>query len=488
MDNVSLVDILKSSNNIIFILPEFVTIDVVTATLLLARFFQNNDKEVSLGHSGSLGKYASYLVEYAGFKIYDIKKTIEPISYVIKIKELNDQVNIGYRQVDDVLEIYVTPENKSVDFSKIVYTRTGGIYDTNIYLGCSDISFLGSIYRDYAAKYEKFRNISINKSNADITLTEYIWELIVSEGAHFNEIDATLVAYGIIFGTRFLQNIRSNSTYKFIESLQSIYHVNLTEIISNIYGDDQVYKLRKKVYSKATLDNLRKSVYVLLNTNEIENMDIDLLFSFFVLSDEINTVLIEIDDKSLYFIVNRSDLTKFKSQIVIDDINYIYREKPHEALTDVMNFISYGFTIAQTQLVEDTKNVVEENKVFQPNINTSSNTYQNVVNTNSQSNLNNTMPQTAQQNITQSSSISDTHNSSFNANLSQYNQYNTNLSYSGNISTSGNSVTNNSFTNNQTFGQNPPFVPSNAVVVDPNARPYYVPNSSTASPFQKASQ
>ncbi|MCX8034890.1 MAG: hypothetical protein N3A71_01210 [Candidatus Dojkabacteria bacterium] len=480
MDSGRLVDISKNSNNIIFILPEFVTIDVVSATLLLARFYKNNGKEVTLGHSGKLGKYAEYLIEYAGFKVSDIKKSIDPISYVVKIKDLNDQVYVGYKQVDDILEIYVTPENKAVDFSKIVYTKTGGIYDTNIYLGCSDISVLGSIYTDFAAKYEKFNNIPINKNNSDITLAEFVWELIVSEGAHFSEIDAKLVAYGIIFGTRFLQNIRSNSTYKFIESLQSIYKINLTEIISNIYGDDLVYKLRKKVYSKAVLDNVRKAVYVLVNTDELENMDIDLLFSFFVLSDGINTILVEIDEKSLYFITNRSDLINFKSQIIIDGINYIYREKSHEALTDVMNFISYGFSIAQNQVVEDTKSVVEENKVFQQysSITPSTSQTQNITDTKTNFNYH-SVDQTAPQHISENTANIYDH-SSF---TTQSNSFN-NPSYSSN-NTSGYGASNIS-NNNQANDQSPPFVPSNEVVIDPNAKPYYVPNSSTASPFQKA--
>ncbi len=479
MNTIALLDIVKQSNNVIFILPEVYTIDLLVSTLLLARFFQNNGKDVTIGHSGKLGKYAEYLIEYAGFKIADIKKTIEPISYVIKIKDLNDQVNVGYRQVDDVLEVYITPENKAVDFSKIIYTRTGGIYDTNIYLGCSDISFLGAIYNDYKPKYEKFHNIPITKSNQDITFTEMIWELIVSEGAQFTDIDANLVSYGIIFGTRFLQNIKSNSTYKFVESLQSIYHINLTDLISQIYGDDQVYRLRKQIYSKAVLDSLRKAVYVLLSSGDIENMDIDLFFSFFVLSDEINSVLLEVDEKSLYFITNRTDLINFKSQIVIDDVSYIYRERLHEALTDVMNFISYGFSIAQNQVVIDNKTTVEENKVFQPNINSTIISSTPIQNNNissfssiPQNNINNN------QNITPDLSMSSGSGMSIqNSSYLQNNQYNAN---------------NTNFVANQTQNQinvqsdvQPPFTPSNEIVIDSNAKPYYVPNDPYSPPFQQ---
>lgn len=268
---------ITSASNILLILPYLIDYDAVaTASLLVKLIQRGSDKRVSIASSQSLLQEYLEILKKVDIDSNKVLKSIEPISYVISVADIQDKVNVSWNRNNNDLDLVLIPEKGEVDFSKVNFSRQGGTYDLVIVINAAKLPHLGQIYERNRGLFESYNLISIGKSletesgnkksilPLDYSSTsELIFDNYSELGGEVDEVIAEITAYGLIGRTDGLQRTKSTKTFQILSDLAGKYNIDISKLFqefnSKLAKSD--LNLEERIIRNLKVDDSRKTIY-----------------------------------------------------------------------------------------------------------------------------------------------------------------------------------------------------------------------------------
>lgn len=280
---------ITSASNILILLPYLIDYDAISSTALLANLVnKNSDKKVSIASSQTISDEFVEILKKVGVENSQILKTIDPISYVITVADIQDKVNVSWNRNNGNLDLVLVPEKGEVDFSKITNSRQGGTYDLVLVINTAKANHLGQIYTRHQGLFGNYNLVSIGKdfeledeSVSSITAENYsstselIFDNYLDLDGEIDENIAEIAAYGLIGRTDGLQRIKSSKTFEILSTLATKYNLNLGKIFqtfnSKLSKSDLL--IEERVIRNLKVDESRKVIYSSLATTDFNALN-----------------------------------------------------------------------------------------------------------------------------------------------------------------------------------------------------------------------
>lgn len=274
---------IDKSSNILIVLPFLVDPDSIASSALLYKMFAAKGKNVTIAAEKNPITRFTDIFSIAGFDASQILHEIQPISYVITVPELSQNVDITWDKKDDQVNLRLIPESGIVDFDKIKYSKEGGIYDLVITVNVSRLLDLGKIYSFKPKKFEEFNIASLGPqlviNDVNIvsfyddnfsTTTELIFQNAKELGLEIDSAVAEITAKGIVGSTFGLQRVEKNRTFGVIAEIANKYQIDISAIIKKyFYSMSKAdVKIEERILKNLRFDDSRKTVYSLLTNND----------------------------------------------------------------------------------------------------------------------------------------------------------------------------------------------------------------------------
>jgi nanoRNase/pAp phosphatase (c-di-AMP/oligoRNAs hydrolase) len=269
---------IELAKNILIVLPYLNDADSIASAAMLARLLVRQDKRITIGSSIELSNKYKNILELAAFSHENIIHEIKPVSYIVSLSDVPENIDIAWDKKDSQLDLILTPEVGSIDFDKISYTKDGGIYDLVLVINAPSLADLGEIYTNYQKSFDNYKIISIgadiksegldiNSISGETSTSEFLLKRYEDLGG---EMDATIYeisASGIVGQTLGLQkNVRAR-TYGIISELANKHEVNIAAITKKYFGNISKGEivLKEKVLKNLKFDDQRKVVYSIIS-------------------------------------------------------------------------------------------------------------------------------------------------------------------------------------------------------------------------------
>lgn len=272
---------IESASRILIILPHTLNSDSCATAGLLHRYLKNKQqKEVDIASSRKVPARFIDLLSKGGIDPEKILSDIKPVSYVIKVDDAKENINVEWKKVGEEIDVILTPQTQEIDFSKVRFAKEGGIYDLVITINSQKLEDLGRIYSDQKNIIEKFNIAAVSKfdlkdSYAKATLTdenystssEILFKAFEDLDYSPEKIDAEIAAEGIIGSTFGLHQVSKAKSFGVVAELANKHDVNFSDITTKYFyafGKDDV-KLRERILKNVRFDDSRKTVYSTLS-------------------------------------------------------------------------------------------------------------------------------------------------------------------------------------------------------------------------------
>lgn len=281
---------IDSASRILVILPYILNSDSIATAGLLYRLLKNkHGKDVDIAYSGKVPERFADLLKKSEIDHDKILSEIKPVSYVIKVDDAKEAINVEWKKVGEEIDVILTPQTQEIDFSKVRFAKEGGIYDLIITINAQKLDDLGKIYSDQKKILEKFQIISINKfestdsyatvnlANEDYSTTsEVLFKAFEDLDYTPESLDAEITAEGVIGSTFGLHQVSKPKTFGIVSELANKYDVNFAEITTKYfysYSKDDV-RLRERILKNVRFDDSRKTVYSTLSSADFSSLGI----------------------------------------------------------------------------------------------------------------------------------------------------------------------------------------------------------------------
>jgi nanoRNase/pAp phosphatase (c-di-AMP/oligoRNAs hydrolase) len=275
---------IENANKILLILPHIINTDVCASAGLVYKLLKEKmQKDVDMAAPRAVPARFHEILRSCGVDTSKIFTEIKPVSYVIRVNETNDRVDVAWQKQNDKIEVVLTPEKQEIDFNKISFSKEGGIYDAVITFNAQSLEDLGRIYTDFDKLYSRFELISFNNQAPDApfakisvhednasTTSEVVYNLYDDLGFSMDKGEAEIVADGIIGSTYGLHQVSKNKTFRVISELANKFQVDINAITTKYFyamSKDSL-KLRERLLRNVSYDDQRKTIYSILTARD----------------------------------------------------------------------------------------------------------------------------------------------------------------------------------------------------------------------------
>lgn len=279
---------IENANKILLVTPHIINTDVCSSLGLVYKMLKEKmQKDVDIASSRSIPTRYHDLLKICGVDVNKIYTEIKPVSYVIRVNDTNDSVEVEWKKKSDNIEVVLTPEKDEIDFSKVSFSKEGGIYDVVIAFNAQRLEDLGRIYTEFEKLYSRFEiisishqpiegeyaKISLNDENSSTT-SEIVYKMYDDLGYNIDKTEAEIIAHGILGSTYGLHRVSQNKTYKVISELANKYQVDLSNINTKYFYSlsKEGLKLRERLLQNVKFDEARKTIYSVLTNRDFSDI------------------------------------------------------------------------------------------------------------------------------------------------------------------------------------------------------------------------
>jgi nanoRNase/pAp phosphatase (c-di-AMP/oligoRNAs hydrolase) len=284
----SLKDLIEKSKSVLLVFPHIINSDVCASLGLTYKLLKEKfGKEVEIVSQRSIPTRFHEILKKSGIDIASIGNEVKPISYVIRVNDTEETLDIQYKNEKGKLDIILTPENQSIDFNKVSFVNQGGLYDLVVTFNIARLEDLGKIYTNSKKLFKKYQIVSISNqldqenfaklkivNDKTSTSSELLYNLYADLGIQLENIDAEIVAHGIIGSTYGLHQVTTPQTYEIISELANKYKVDLAKIVNTyFYSQDKVgLKFRERLLENVKIDENAKLIYSSLTSSDFREL------------------------------------------------------------------------------------------------------------------------------------------------------------------------------------------------------------------------
>jgi hypothetical protein len=278
-------DLMSDSKNILLIFPQIINSDICASISLIYKILTTKyDKKVEIVSPRAIPARFHDILTKSGIKIENIQAKIEPVTYLIDIKDANkDDVSVDFEKSDKKLQIRLTTQVTDLDLKKISVSTTGGLYDLAISFNVHKLEDLGNIYTDNQVSFNKFEMIAIstrphpsNYAKLSIfdgnytTTSEVVFKLAKELEYNLTNADATIIAEGILGSTFGLHHANKKSTFKVVSELINKYKVDFAGINTKYFYSfsKEELKLKERLLAKVKYDDTKSAIYSTLSKSD----------------------------------------------------------------------------------------------------------------------------------------------------------------------------------------------------------------------------
>jgi nanoRNase/pAp phosphatase (c-di-AMP/oligoRNAs hydrolase) len=275
---------IENANKVLLILPHIMTTDVCASVGLMYKLLRDKmQKDVDVAASRAVPSRFHDILKTCGIEVNKIFTEIKPVSYVIRVNDTKDRVDIEWQKKTDNIEVVLTPDKEEIDFSKVSFSKEGGIYDAVITFNALRLEDLGRIYSDFEKLYSRYEIVAVNHQGSDAeyakvslndenvsTTSEVLYRIYDELGYQIESVDADIVAHGIIGSTYGLHQVQKGKTYKTVSELANKYNVDISSITTKYFysTSKEGLKLRERLLRNVRYDDARKTVYSTLSSRD----------------------------------------------------------------------------------------------------------------------------------------------------------------------------------------------------------------------------
>ncbi len=283
--------LVEKSNKILLIFPHIINADVTASLGLVYKTLKEKfNKEVEVAASRPVPVRFHDILKTAGIEPHKVFTEIKPVSYVIKVNDAKDSIDVVWEKHDDNIELILTPDTKEIDFKKISFSREGGTYDLVITFNAPRLEDLGRIYTEFQKQYGRYDIVSFDYQNSSAdyakvsvhdengsTTSETVYRMLSDLGYSIDKIEAETVAQGILGSTYGLHQNVKNPTFKIVSELANKYQVDLTAINNKFFYSlsKEGLNLRERMLRNAKFDDSRKTVYSTLTSRDFQELGVN---------------------------------------------------------------------------------------------------------------------------------------------------------------------------------------------------------------------
>ncbi len=287
---------IKKSENILIVFPKLFHTDHVAASLALVRSLEKIHKTVTVAAAGFvLPQKLSFL---SGSE--KIQNTVESLrKLLIQLNVSKTKVSdFSYEVKDQMLNIYITPENGNYTEKDVSIKRSGANYDLVFVIGAHELESLGELYEknrafffeapivniDHSPKNENFGQVNLIEQTAT-SCSEVIYSLLMSLNPKLlDEEVATALLAGITSATQAFRS--SKLTPRALEIASDLVekHAKRKQVIEQLYYNRKfatlklwgtlLTRLRHDLNNRLIWTNATKSDFENTKTNESDIPDI----------------------------------------------------------------------------------------------------------------------------------------------------------------------------------------------------------------------
>lgn len=280
----------ENASKLLLIIPQIITTDTCASVGLLYKLLHEKmGKDVDVAASRQVPARFHELLKNCGIDVSKFFTEIKPVSYVIRVNDTKDKIDVEWEKINDSIEVVLTPDREEIDFSKVSFAKQGGIYDAVITFNARRLEDLGRIYNEFEKLYSRYDIISINHQSHDAeyakvsinddnvsTTSEVLYNIYEDFGYTVDSSEAEIIAHGIIGSTYGLHQVTKNKTYKIISELASKYSVDISGLTTKYFysmSKDNL-KLRERLLRNVRYDESRKTIYSILTSRDFSDIHV----------------------------------------------------------------------------------------------------------------------------------------------------------------------------------------------------------------------
>lgn len=279
---------IDASSSILLLVPHIIDADVIASLGLVYKYLNTQGKTVTIATSRQIPERFDHLLEMSGIDKEKIESVLKPVSYVIRVGDAKDQINVKWEKKDSDLDVVLTPYAQEIDFTKVSFFKEGGIYDLVVIINSRKLRDLGKIYSEYKGLFERYQIVALSHLGVEeiegdsivdenySTTTEVVYKNLPDMGASIDENDAKLTAHGVIGTTFGLHQVKKAATYGVIQELIEKFNVNIAEITDLYfysYNKSDI-ALRERILKNVKFDDGRKTVYSVLTNQDFTQLGV----------------------------------------------------------------------------------------------------------------------------------------------------------------------------------------------------------------------
>ena len=326
--------ILSEKSNILILLPQLTNTDTISAATTFFHFVTTSLKKNALIASiNPIPQRFAHLLTLFGIEEKYLVSEINPLQYVIDIKDTEKDMEIGINRGDNNVEIVLIPKLKTIDLSKINLKTVGINFDLFVSFNINTLEDLGTIYTKSQHLFEKITHVSIGGNFAPAaaesifnekfsTASESLYAVLEGFGATLDQPSRDVLFEGIACGTDGLHRVQSKNATQTTLDLCS--DANYAEKLSSIYYSysPEGLELRKKIF--ANLNQEKNIVFSHITASDlvelgIKDVQLDGMdFLPFDIVDQVDTYILSYEhtgkNKVLIETADKNAFEKLKSQ------------------------------------------------------------------------------------------------------------------------------------------------------------------------------